>query len=44
MSSAAGRRPPGTAARRASDPELRQALRTIDYAVSDYAAGAMIAA
>jgi hypothetical protein len=37
--------PPGAAASgRARDPQLRQALRTIDHAIDDYAASAMIAA
>jgi hypothetical protein len=37
--------PPGTTASgRARDPQLRQALRTIDHAIDDYAASAMIAA
>jgi hypothetical protein len=37
--------PPGTAASgRARDPQLHQALRTIDHAIDDYAASAMIAA
>ena len=36
--------PPGIAPGRARDPQLRQALRIIDHAVDDYAAGAVIAA
>lgn len=36
--------PPGAAPRGPADPELRQALHTIDHAVSDYVTGAMIAA